>query len=324
MTPTEKQYTSCLKAFTEWGGNLPSSKRQIIRFLEEKGSFDRVNRIKASSLRVTRSALSDWHKRNWDRDPSSHDDVKRCLRDIERQERSQRVYKDNSRDITIEEAARFITLLTVKYGSNIAIRNRTLACVAYITGYRAGMIGDLEYQWLRNINIEDADIIIDRDPFKTKNEIRSVLPYTGELFCPATWMRQHIKANEITDGFIFRAINKSGNPGTSTKPFHRNNVNSILKDLMSEAQIEGGKLTAHTFRKTMATIGVMNGVSTVELAAQGGWMNASTVENHYVSTAISMLGRAPNALIKATKLASTKYVKFVEHENSVELSRSER
>jgi len=324
MSPTEKQYTSCLIAFTEWGGNLPSSKRQIIRFLEEKGSFDRVNRIKASSLRVTRSALSDWHKRNWDRDPSSHDDVKRCLRDIERNERSQRIYKDNSRDITIEEAARFITLLTVKYGSNMAIRNRTLACVAYITGYRAGMIGDLEYQWLRNINIEDADIIIDRDPFKTKNQIRSVLPYTGELFCPATWMRQHIKANEITDGFIFRAINKSGKQGTGLKPFHRNNVNSILKDLMSEAQIEGGKLTAHTFRKTMATIGVMNGVSTVELAAQGGWMNASTVENHYVSTAISMLGRAPNALIKATKLASTKYVEFVEHETSIEIARSGR
>jgi len=314
MSPTEKQYTSCLKAFTEWGGNLPSSKRQIIRFLEEKGSFDRVDRIKVSSLRVTRAALSDWHKRHWDRDPSSHDDVKRCLRDIERKERSQRVYKDKSRDITIEEAARFITLLTVKYGSNMAIRNRTLACVAYITGYRAGMIGDLEYQWLRNINIEDADIIIDRDPFKTKNQIRSVLPYTGELFCPATWMRQHLKANEIADGFIFRAINKSGKQGTGSKPFHRNNVNSILKDLMSEAQIEGGKLTAHTFRKTMATIGVMNGVSTVELAAQGGWMNASTVENHYVSTAISMLGRAPNALIKATKLASTKYVEFVDNE----------
>jgi len=130
------------------------------------------------------------------------------------------------------------------------------------------------------------------------------------LFCPASWLRQHLQTNNITQGYIFNETSALGKVAAGSTPFHRNSVNIILKNLMKEAKIEGGKLTAHTFRKTMATLGVMNNVSSVEIAAQGGWMDVSTVNNHYVSDAISMLGRAPQALVQATKIAARKIELF--------------
>jgi len=309
-TATEKQYASCLAQFAKWGGHLPASKSQIVDFFQDVGAIERVNRKKVASLRVYRAALSDWHERHWDEDPACHKDIKRCLADLVRQERNQRIFEHKSRDLTVEEGARFIALLTVKYGSKVAIRNRALACIAYVTGYRAGMLGDLQFDWLRNIHIEEADIIIDRDPFKTGKRVRSVIPFTGELFCPASWLRQHLQTNNITQGYIFNETSALGKAAAGSTPFHRNSVNIILKNLMKEAKIEGGKLTAHTFRKTMATLGVMNNVSSVEIAAQGGWMDVSTVNNHYVSDAISMLGRAPQALVQATKIAARKIELF--------------
>ncbi|MEY8247090.1 MAG: tyrosine-type recombinase/integrase [Bermanella sp.] len=314
ISATEKQYASCLALYARWGGQLPTSKGQIIAFFQDVAAIQRVDRKKVASLRVYRAALSDWHERHWDEDPASHKDIKRCLSDLARQERGQRIFQDKSRDLTVEEGARFIALLTVKYGSKVAIRNRALACIAYLTGYRAGMLGDLQYDWLRNVQLEGADIIIDRDPFKTGKRVRSVIPFTGELFCPASWLRQHLQTNQITQGFIFRETSALGKMAAGKAPFHRNSVNIILKSLMQEAKIEGGKLTAHTFRKTMATLGVMNNVSSVEIAAQGGWMDVSTVNNHYVNDAISMLGRAPLALVQATNVAARKIERFADDE----------
>jgi integrase len=314
MTATEKQYISCLNLFAQWGGQLPASKAQIIVFFKEVGSIDRVERKKVSSLRVYRAALSDWHDRHWDEDPASHKDVKRCLSDLAKQERAHKIFQSKSRDLTVEEGARFITLLTAKDSTHVAIRNRALGGVAYVTGYRAGMLGDLKYEWLRNVNVEGSDIIIDRDPFKTGRRVRSVIPFTGEDFCPATWLREHLTRNHITGGFIFRSMSALGKVSLSDAPFHRNSVNALLKSLLKEAGIEGGVLTAHTFRKTMATLGVMGNVSSVEIAAQGGWSDVSTINNHYVNDAISMLGRAPQALVETTK-AATKRVALTERKS---------
>ncbi len=314
-TATEKQYLSCLNVFIQWGGQLPASKAQIIVFFKEIGSIDRVERKKVSSLKVYRAALSDWHDRHWDEDPASHKDVKRCLSDLSNQERAQKIFQSKSRDLTPEEGARFISLLTTKDSTHVAIRNRALGGIAYVTGYRAGMLGDLKYEWLRNVKTEASDIIIDRDPFKTGRRVRSVIPFTGDQFCPATWLRQHLTTNKINDGFIFRSMSALGKTSASNTPFHRNSVNVLLKSLLNEAEIEGGVLTAHTFRKTMATLGIMGNVSSVEIAAQGGWSDVSTINNHYVNDAISMLGRAPQALIQSTKTAA-KHVKTIKQKPS--------
>ncbi len=310
MTELLKQYELCLDKFVRWGGGLPSTGYQIVLFLEERGAVDRVDRLRVSSLRVYLAALKKWHSLNWGDDPTADPRVVQKVAQLDRLERDNKIWSTKSRDMTPEEAARFEALLCVRSGTVSARRDRTLAAVALITGYRAGMLADLEVSWLQNLDAPRANIIINRPPFKTKQYIRSVIPFTGGMFCPATWLRHYLSENNLKNGFVFRTFDGGGKMRNNTSQMHRNTVNIILKMLMEQANISGGKLSAHTFRKTMATLSVMGNISSVEIAAQGGWINPSTIDKHYVNDAISLLGRAPAAVIQAVNKVNAQLVEF--------------
>ena len=305
-----KQYELCLDKFVRWGGVLPTTSYQVVLFLEEHGSVDRIDRLRVSSLRVYLAALKKWHTVNWGEDPTADNRVIQKIAQLDRLERDRKIWSTKSRDMTPEEVARFEALLCVRSGTASARRDRALAALALVTGYRSGMLADLEVQWLHNLDIENTNIIINRPPFKTKQYIRSVVPYTGEIFCPASWLRVYLKENKVNKGFVFRSFDGGGKLRDGAVQMHRNSVNNILKQLIAQANITGGKLSAHTFRKTMATLSVMGNVSSVEIAAQGGWINPSTIDKHYVGDAISLLGRAPMAVIHAAKKASAQLTSF--------------
>lgn len=310
MADLLKQYELCLDKFVRWGGVLPSTSYQIILFIEENGAIDRVSRLRVSSLRVYLAALKKWHLLNWGEDPTSDIRVVQKVAQLDALERKNKIWSTKSRDMTPEEVARFEALLCVRSGTASARRDRTLAALALVTGYRSGMLADLEIEWLHNLDIEGTNVIINRPPFKTKQYIRSVVPFTGDIFCPASWLRQYIKENNLKAGFIFRSYDGAGNMRDGAVQMHRNTVNNILKMLMEQANISGGKLSAHSFRKTMATLSVMGNVSSVEIAAQGGWINPSTIDKHYVGDAIALLGRAPMAVIHAVNKANAQLQSF--------------
>lgn len=312
MADLLKQYELCLDKFVRWGGVLPSTSYQIILFLEENGAVDRVSRMRVSSLRVYLAALKKWHLLNWGEDPTSDVRVVQKIAQLDSLERKNKIWSTKSRDMTPEEVARFEALLCVRSGTASARRDRVLAALALVTGYRSGMLADLEVGWLHNLDIEGTNVIINRPPFKTKQYIRSVVPFTGEIFCPASWLRAYIKENNLKAGFIFRSFDGGGKMRDGAIQMHRNTVNTILKMLMKQADITGGKLSAHTFRKTMATLSVMGNVSSVEIAAQGGWINPSTIDKHYVGDAIALLGRAPMAVIHAVHKANAQLHSFEE------------
>jgi integrase len=305
-----KQYELCLDKFVRWGGVLPATSYQVILFIEEHGSVDRIDRLRVSSLRVYLAAIKKWHSLHRGEDPTADIRVVQAIVQLDRQERERKIWSTKSRDMTPEEVARFEALLCVRSGTASARRDRVLAALALVTGYRSGMLADLEVQWLHNLDTKHSNIIINRPPFKTKQYIRSVVPYTGEIFCPATWLRAYLIENNISNGFVFRSFDGGGNLRDGVVQMHRNTVNNILKQLIAQAGISGGKLSAHTFRKTMATLSVMGNVSSVEIAAQGGWINPATIDKHYVGDAISLLGRAPMAVIHAVEKANAQLKSF--------------
>lgn len=310
MAELLKQYELCLDKFVRWGGVLPSTSYQVVLFIEEHGSVDRIDRLRVSSLRVYLAAIKKWHALHWNEDPTADIRVVQLIAELDRLERDKKIWSTKSRDMTPEEVARFEALLCVRSGTASARRDRALAALALVTGYRSGMLADLEVQWFHNLDAKNSNIIINRPPFKTKQYIRSVVPFTGNIFCPATWLRSYLIENNIHSGFVFRSFDGAGNLRDGVTQMHRNTVNNILKQLIAQANISGGKLSAHTFRKTMATLSVMGNVSSVEIAAQGGWINPATIDKHYVGDAISLLGRAPMAVIQAVEKANAQLQSF--------------
>ena len=316
-SPLPHQYQTCLRKFKMWGGELPTNTDQVIQFFEDKGHPDKVERLTVQTLKGYMSALKDWHDRYSEETPFKDKRVMDCLKSLKRQERANGVFGNKSRDLTPHECLKLVALLCVMNDTAKAKRKRALATIAYMTGYRAGMVGDIKVEWLRNLKYSNQEIIIDRPPFKTDKHIKSTIPYTGAEFCPATFVREYIEVYDIKGGYLFEKLGRGGIPVHSDKPFHRSSVNSILQGLLTDAGIDGGTLTAHSFRKTLATISIMQNVPVADIAAQAGWSDVSTIQNHYVSDAISMLGRAPAALIEATKAAAKKIELFESNTNTL-------
>jgi len=297
---TKEAYNSAIKSFIAFGGHCPAKPRLILKYISEMGALGRVDRLKASSLKAHVSAIRRWHLEAEFADPTSKVSIKDALTELESLERQSGIYADASRFITPEECLKVITLLLVMDDTPKARRNRLIVAVSLMAGHRTSMIAQIKVEQLMNLGVAASNIIINTPSFKTKAQEPTCIPYTGGEFCPATWIREYIAEANLHDGFLFRATQVN-----TGKPLSRQTVNNIVKEILSEAGIVGGKLTSTSFRKTMATIASMEGVGAMEIAAQGSWSSVETINKHYVGKALALLGRAPNAVLESIARVSS-------------------
>jgi len=297
---TKEAYNSAIKSFIAFGGHCPAKPRLILKYISEMGALGRVDRLKASSLKAHVSAIRRWHLEAEFADPTSKVSIKDALAELESLERQNGIYEDASRFITPEECLKVITLLLVMDDTPKARRDRLIVAVSLMAGHRTSMIAQIKVEQLMNLGVTDGNIIINTPSFKTKAQEPTCIPYTGGEFCPANWIREYIAEANLHDGFLFRATQVN-----TGRPLSRQTVNNIVKEILSEAGIVGGKLTSTSFRKTMATIASMEGVGAMEIAAQGSWSSVETINKHYVGKALALLGRAPNAVLDSIARVSS-------------------
>ena len=290
---TGNQYNSAIRQFIDWGGTLPCDTGMVLEFIEDMGSIGRVDRIKASSLRVYRSALKRWHEEARFPDPTMDKSIERTLNRLASIERQNGIRKEASRFITPEEAFQVVTLLVVMSDTAKSRKERLVTAIALMAGHRSGMIANIMIDDMMNLGVPGANIVINTPAFKTDAEDPTVIPYTGAEFCPASWIRAHIAEYDITEGYLF--------PSTASKSgcMSRHTVNDITKRILKLAGITGGILTATSFRKTMATLSAMKGVDAMAIAAQGSWSSVDTINKNYVSKALALQGHAPLAVLSA-------------------------
>lgn len=296
---TSQKYHGAIERFIKSGRFLPADEQDVISYIEEEGAIDRINRLKVASLKVHLGALKKWHlDGKWD-DPTSGASVKRRLKRLKSLERQNGIEKDSSRFITAEECLQVVSLLMVMIDTLKAKRDRLITAISLVSGHRPGMVAGIKVEHIMNLGVHDAHIIIDTPAFKTDAQTPTLIPYTGAGFCPATWLRGFIKEQELTSGYLFKGTQRDFG-----KPLSTQTLNSVVKEIFLSAGIKGGKLTSYTFRKTMPTLAAMEGVHAADIAAQGSWSSTETVNKHYISKAIGLLGKAPLAVLSSISKAT--------------------
>jgi hypothetical protein len=294
INSTKNTYESAIKSFIAFGGGCPCKPSKVISYIETKGGIDVVDRLKVKSLRLHLSAIKAWHLDGGFNDPTNSPQISKALKQLSSLERQNGIYKDDSRFMSPEECLQIVALLIVMDDTLISLRDRIIVGIAILTGYRPGMIARIKVGHLINLGVSDSNIIIDTTAFKTDNDSIAVIPFTGIQFCPATWIREFVFSQSLTDGYLFRGTQIDFN-----KPLSHQTINTRMQRIFSQAGIVGGKLTSYSCRKTMATIAAMEGVSIVEIAAQGGWSSVDTIQKHYIGHALSLMGNAPKSILNS-------------------------
>jgi integrase len=155
-------------------------------------------------------------------------------------------------------------------------RNNALLQVGFFGAFRASELASLH---LENITFvpEGMDVLIPRsktDPIGEGQQC--AIPYGQGELCPVTALKTWCEKAEITQGTIFRGIDKHGN--LNTLPLSNQSISLIIKKVAEACQLPNAfQFSSHSLRRGFATTASRKGATFVSIMRHGRWRNESTV-----------------------------------------------
>ncbi len=124
---------------------------------------------------------------------------------------------------------------------------------------------------------EGVEIMIPRSKTDQTGEGQCcAIPYGKQNLCPVRALDHWLNQANITDGFIFRKINRWGKLGDqSLTPIA---VTQIIKKRAKECGIpNANEFSSHSFRRGLASTASQKGASLKSIMRQGRWRHVGTV-----------------------------------------------
>jgi integrase len=107
----------------------------------------------------------------------------------------------------------------------------------------------------------------------------SPVPYGWHLHtCPVRTLRAWLTLSGITDGPVFREINRHGRLGTTR--LHTDSVARIIKRACSLAGLDPSHYAGHSLRSGMATAAAAGNAPERAIMRQGRWKTRAMVDRY--------------------------------------------
>lgn len=289
---TRKTYRSAIRQFEKWGGRLPCNSDVLIRY-----ALDKVEHINPRTLDLHITALSQWHKQQGIADPTQNVMLKKTLEGI-RRIHIQPITK--AKPLQLNDVIRLLNHLETLPNSLKKCRDTALILTAFMGAFRRSELVDItvaDLQW------EEDGLIINMPTSKTDQDGKGstrALPFSPTTACAASAIRQWIDTAGITDGPVFRGINRWDQVGD--KMLYAGSINTILKDRAAEAGLPNASaFSSHSFRRGHATSAARAGVDFRLIKKQGGWRSDSTV-HRYIEDGNALTDNSSLALMQEIAL----------------------
>lgn len=192
--------------------------------------------------------------------------------------------KRKAKALQAEHIQQLMTPLATANDKNInllkALRDKALILVAYFGAFRRSELLAIHIEHLQ-FEPEGLLILVPRSKTDLQGQgLVKALPYATEgLVCPVRAVQQWLAAAALTNGVLFRAINRWGQ--VQTKPLHLDSLNTILKSVAQQAGLElNGMLSSHSLRRGFATSAARAGADFMAIKRQGGWQNDHVVRGY--------------------------------------------
>ena len=266
-TNTREAYRSDIRHFESCGGTLPASIQDVINYLQ---SFAATLNPRTLSRRLT--ALKQWHTYQGFDDPTSDPSVRKTLKGI------MNVHGKPSAKaaaLTLDELQELATHLE-KENTPIAHRDNALFQLGFFGAFRRSELILIRCEHIKRLK-EGIEIMIPRSKTDQTGEGQCcAIPYGKQNLCPIRALDHWLNQSNITDGFIFRKINRWGKLGDqSLTPIA---VTQIIKKRAKECKLpNANEFSSHSMRRGLASTASQKGASLKSIMRQGRWRNVSTV-----------------------------------------------
>jgi integrase len=264
---TRQAYRSDIRHFIAWGGLLPTTPDKVILYLEHHATS-----LNARTLARRLTALKNWHKYQQFPDPTAHSLVGKTLAGIKNVHGRP---KDKASPITLQTVMTMCEYLE-RRGGLADLRNSALTQLGFFGAFRRSELVGIQHEDLRFVR-EGVEILIPRSKTDQTGEGQiCAIPYGNERICPVTTLKTWLEESGITDGYVFRAINKQ--EVISDVRLSPDRVNILLKSVAKACGLPDAELySAHSLRRGFATEASKNGASFGAIMKQGRWKHEGTV-----------------------------------------------
>ena len=261
---TRRAYRSDWADFTDWcqhnrRTSLPAHPETVALYLT-----DCAKGLKVSTLQRRLASISEAHKTAGHESPTQNALVRSVWQGIRREKGV--ATKGKSPTLTADIRS---MIQHLPQGKLLSVRDRTLLLIGFAGAMRRSELVSLN---VGDIVETEEGLVVTIQKSKTDQEGRGRkigLPYGSDpLTCPVRSLRQWLKESNITDGPLFRGVDRHGN--VSPERLSDQMVARIVKRSLRATGKEASSFAGHSLRAGLATQAAMSGVSERAIQDQTG------------------------------------------------------
>lgn len=273
---TLKAYRNDWRDFEFWSRahnlpSLPSTPETIALYISDQASTHAVSSITRRLTSITRAHQA----ANFANSPASTRNfiVGETLKGIRRVLGT----KQHGKDPLLSDDVRRIIASSPE--RNLGLRDSALVLVGFAGAFRRSELAQIQ---VGDLSFNKDGVVIDLRVSKTdqEGEGRKVgIPFANDPnTCPVLSLKAWVKAAKITDGPVFRRVDRNGFP--SRRGLHKDSIGKILKRAATRASMNVDPLGGHSLRAGCVTQAAMNGVREFVIMKQTGHKTVTTLRRY--------------------------------------------
>jgi len=271
---TKEIYARDWKGFVRWCNNLglshlPSSPDVVACYFTSLA----MKEFRVSTIRRHCAAIAAAHREAGFPTPTTHPAIKELLRGITRKIGT----PAKPVDVLLSEDIRHVVRTMPE--TLINARDKAIILIGFAGAFRRSEIVGLN---LDDISYRDEGIVILLRKSKTdqQGEGRWVgIPYgKNQDTCPVIALRHWLEVSEISEGAIFRGLNRYGN--FVSKRLSIRSVGNIIKRAVKVAGFDPEKYSGHSLRSGHCTQASRSGVAEHVIAQQTGHKSIGSLKRY--------------------------------------------
>ncbi|MES2905490.1 MAG: tyrosine-type recombinase/integrase [Pseudomonadota bacterium] len=268
---TRLAYTSDTTHFHQWGGSIPASAEMVAAYLA-----DNACGLSVATLSRRLAALSKLHKARDLPNPTETELVKMTMRGIKR------VHGVSQRQARALMKDELFQVLDAMGDSLRDKRDKALLLIGFSGGFRRSELVALNVDDIEHV-LEGIVITIRKSKTDQMKAGRKIgVSFRQRKLCPVAAVDAWLERSEITEGAIFRSVDRHGNVGAERLTGEA--VSAILRERMAIAGLNPKGYSGHSLRAGFVTNAALSEQPLWKVRRQTGHMSDRILERYVRST----------------------------------------
>ncbi len=254
---TRRAYRSDLRHFVDWGGTIPTTDAVVAEYLA-----GHAGELAVSTLTRRLAAISKAHTAQGLPTPTVSDLVRTTMRGIKR------AHGRPQRQVAAAVKEDVLGMVACMGNGPKDLRDRALILVGFAGAFRRSELVAITCEVVERVP-QGIVVTVRRGKTDQEGQGRKVgIPYAPGAVCPVKALEAWLSAAGITDGPVFRPVNRHGQ--VSCTALSAEAVSLVVKARAAAVGLDPSKYAGHSLRAGLATSAAAAGVSSWKIRAQTG------------------------------------------------------